>query len=166
MSVCTSIKIYISPKIRWCYGIKEIFVYDGEFQFLLPLLSQIFPFQGHSFLGSFLKCKYFKKIIKLINIRQTLLEEQIIPLEDDLENSLTLSNHKTVFYLMGKKCSIVWQLGNLFLRMSWSVIKKSNSSQFINKGLTELRIIYFYNKSKNFNEIIRNIKFLYWKLKK
>lgn len=97
----------------------------------------------------------------MINIQQTLLEEQIIPLEDDLENSLTLSNHKIVFYLMGKKCSIVWQLGNLFLRMSWSVIKKTNSSQFINKGLTGLRIIYFYNKSKNFNEIIRNIKFLY-----
>jgi len=50
--------------------------------------------------------------------------------------------------------------------MSQSSIKKSNFSQFINKGLTELRIINFYNKSKNFNEIIRNIKFLYWKLKK
>ena len=100
------IKIHISPKIRWCCGIKEIFVYDGEFQLLLSLLSQISPFQGHSFffLGSFLKCKYFLKIIKLINIRQSLLEEQIIPLEDDLENTLMLSNHKTVFYLMGKKC--------------------------------------------------------------
>lgn len=110
-------------------------------------------------MGSFLKCKYFLKIIKLINIWQTLLEEQIIPLEDDLENSLTLSNHKTVFCLMGKVFYCL--AANLFLRMSWSVIKKSNSSQFINKGLTELRIIYFYNKSKNFNEIIRNIKFLY-----
>lgn len=136
----------------------------GSFNFYFPYSLKYFLFRVilFFFLGSFLKCKYFFKIIKLINIRQSLLEEQIIPLEDDLENTLMLSNHKTVFYLMGKKCcSIVCQLGNLFLRMSQSSIKKSNFSQFINKGLTELRIINFYNKSKNFNEIIRNIKFLY-----
>lgn len=94
----------------------------------------------------------------MINIWQTLLEEQIIPLEDDLENML-FSNHKTVFCLMGKKCSIVWQLGNLFLRMSWSVIKKSNSSQFINKGLTELGLFTFIIKVKILMKLLEILNF-------
>lgn len=56
--------------------IKEVFVYVwgvSIFTYLTP--SRI------SFLTLFLKSKYFKKIIKLTNIGQALLEKQLIPLE-------------------------------------------------------------------------------------
>lgn len=61
----------------------------GSFNFYFPYSLKYFLFMIilFLFLGSFLKCKYFLKIIKLINILQTLLEEQLIPLEDDLENT-------------------------------------------------------------------------------